>query len=644
VTGDQWCRAEPVLTQALVLDPVARDSLLQSAFRDDPGFRDELRKILADIQTATLRLQSTPARSGAARPRSYDGLAGPLRAEADTSPSFLQPGEMCGHYRIIRLLGTGGMGQVYLAEDTDLGTPVALKVIGDLSLGAPETRARLRREAARAAQLRYHPHIATVLQFLETQLRGGNLDALVMEYVSGVPASELVADGPVIADTAIQWAIQVTRAIEFAHDKGILHCDLKPANLQIETRSTGDHVKVLDFGIARALFAGMPGGGIAGTPAYMAPEQAIGEECGPGTDVYALGVTLFEFVTGRRPYEGRDTTDLLMQVIGAPVPTASAFNPSVPRALDRVLHRAMAKRAGDRYPSMAAFRKDLEPLLQKATRPRFSTRAALAAGFLPFVTFVGFASSQALDQGLGLGSHFSVSALYSWFYWGFRSLIAPAVFSTTLLLGFAAVASAFRLLSAVPGPRALLSPVAGWTESTTARIAALPTGVIGQLLLVVQVVTLAALVVYFAPLLAGLMNFMTGSRGPIDSLKPSNQWMHELFGMLVTTELLVFSIAWFWLLRVRAGRRERGSVMVIAAGVAAILLTVFLFSARHRILSHNERQLVMHGTEPCYLIERRESTALLFCPLSYPRNVIAATPAFVEKSNSESIFTPLDSQ
>jgi hypothetical protein len=647
VTNEQWSRAKSVLTLALSTDPAARDRLLQNDLQTPPELKAEVTRVLREIEVATRRhglsLADCTTRS-VALGRDGGWLSRAFAPPGAADSPFLSPGDRCGHYQIVRLLGAGGMGQVYLAEDPELGTPAALKLVTDELLPSADARTRLHREAARAAQLRYHPHIATVLQFADVEVKGRTVAVLAMEYVAGTPASQLLQAGPVQAVQAIRWAVQVTRAIEFAHDKGILHCDLKPANLHVDQTGTGDHVKVLDFGIARAMFEGRAAAGGFGTPPYMAPEQLISGECSTATDIYALGVTLFELVTGRRPYPAADALELLMHVIGAPVPKASAFVSGLPAGLDAVLQRAMAKRPDERFQSMAEFRRELEALIEvrPASPARLRTVAAVVAS-VAFIILTGFITSLALDQGLGRVTQFRVSSLQEWFFWGIRSLVAPVVFSLTLLLAALCVSSAVRLMWPTLARRS--STVRALSERAVTRATALADGstaIAGQILLLVHVAILVGLGFSFRSLLLGFMNFMTDARGSIDALRPSNLAVHELYGYLVTTELLLFLVSWFVLLRVRRRRGEHEGSVYLAAGLAAAALSLFLFSARFRILSHNEHVRVEYSGQACYLVEDRGPTALLFCPLAYPRNVVADASAFVRTGSIESIFTPLD--
>jgi hypothetical protein len=549
---------------------------------------------------------------------------------------------MCGRYRVVRPLGIGGMGQVYLAEEVDLGTPVALKLVSSPLLGSAEARGRLQREASRAAQLRFHPHIATVLQLMELEVKERPVTVLAMEYVSGRSASQVLSDGPVPIERAVGWALQVARAMEFAHERGVVHCDLKPANLQIEERASDDHVKVLDFGIARAVVESPAPEGVAGTLAYMAPEQLSAGECTPASDIYALGVTLFELVTGRRPYGSSDPEKLLLEILGGPVPRASAILPTLPRALDDVLQRAMAKDVAQRFASMRELRKALEELrLHGAKSAGWSVYVSGVVIAFSVVTILGFAASQALDAGLGRVQPVTVSSLFDWFVWGARSLVAPIGTAIIFALMFLCVTAILRLMTWLP-------PIRGWAHRVVAPYrrfatgaAAMPTSVLAQALLVLQFVVLAGLVAYFFPLLQGFANFMTGL-GPIDVLRPSNAAVHYLYGYLVSAQVLVFCMAWYKVLRLRATRRERDGIAFVVAGIAAIGITMFLFTARFKILAQNDSERVVYSNETCYLVEDRGATALLFCPRTSPRTVVASTSRVERTGNIENIFSVFD--
>ena len=276
-----------------------------------------------------------------------------------------------GPYRVIDRLGAGGMGAVYLALDTRLDRRVALKYLSDPSLDQPRARDRLLGEARAAGHIT-HPNIAAIYDILDT----ASPPCIVMEYVHGETLAHVAARGPMPSGQAVSIGVQLADALAHAHAAGVVHRDLKPANVILTPEGT---VKILDFGLARVhdiedelAAADTPTreaiqsqtGRLAGTPAYMAPEQIAGKPASPLTDIYSLGVTLFELLTGRQPFKGRTTPDLVFQVMASPTPLASASNGAVPPLVDAIVAKAMAKDAGRRYQSAA----DMAADLRKAER------------------------------------------------------------------------------------------------------------------------------------------------------------------------------------------------------------------------------------------------------------------------------------
>ena len=271
-----------------------------------------------------------------------------------------------GPYRVIDRLGAGGMGEVYLATDTRLNRKVALKYLSDPSLDLPRARERLLREARAAAQIS-HPNIAAIYDILDT----GTHPCIVMEYVPGETLSAVAGRGPLPVEQAAAIGAQLADALAHAHAAGVVHRDLKPANVVL---TAGGAVKILDFGVARVLdveeeLAGADTptreamlsqpGRFAGTPAYMAPEQLAGRAATPLTDIYSLGVTLFELLTSHRPFGGKTTPDLVYQMLSSPVPLPSALNGAVPPVLDAIVAKAMAREPAQRYRSAAEVAADL---------------------------------------------------------------------------------------------------------------------------------------------------------------------------------------------------------------------------------------------------------------------------------------------
>ena len=236
----------------------------------------------------------------------------------------LTPGTRLGPYEIQAAIGAGGMGEVYLAHDTRLNRKVALKSLSGPSVDTPEARDRLLREARAAAQLT-HPNIAAIHDILDT----GPCPCIVMEYVQGETLAAKIARGPSPSGQAVAIGVQLADALAHAHAAGVVHRDLKPANVQVTPDGTA---KILDFGLARSrsledptMPAGAAAGDVArsqagrltGTPAYMAPEQLMGKPATPQSDVYGLGVLLFEALSGRRPFEAPDFVHLALAILSA---------------------------------------------------------------------------------------------------------------------------------------------------------------------------------------------------------------------------------------------------------------------------------------------------------------------------------------
>jgi eukaryotic-like serine/threonine-protein kinase len=277
-----------------------------------------------------------------------------------------EPPEQFGRYRILRRLGRGGMGSVYLAEDTELGRLVALKV-PDFGPGEhPDARERFRREARAAATLD-HPNLCPIFDVG----RIDGIDYLTMPYIEGKPLSALIGpDRPTLPRQAAAVARKLALAMAEAHRRGIVHRDLKPANVMVDRKR---ELVILDFGLARRADAGdsrlTRAGSVLGTPAYMAPEQLTGEggEPGPGCDIYALGVILYELLTGRCPFEGPPALVLGLIATTDP-PPPSSFRPGIDPRMDALCLRALARRADHRYPSMGELAAALGNYLAEAGR------------------------------------------------------------------------------------------------------------------------------------------------------------------------------------------------------------------------------------------------------------------------------------
>jgi beta-lactam-binding protein with PASTA domain len=259
-----------------------------------------------------------------------------------------------GRYRITRKLGGGGMADVYLAEDQELGRRVAIKVLHDRYANDDQFVERFRREATHAAGLS-HPNIVSIFDRGETN---GSY-YIVMEYVEGRTLKELIRSrGPCPIQVAIAYTRQILAALRYAHRNGVIHRDIKPHNVIVDAEGV---VKVTDFGIARAGASQMTEeGAIIGTAQYLSPEQARGAPVDQTSDLYSTGIVLFELVTGEVPFSGDTPVEIAMKHLSETPDAPSELRQEVPPDLDMVVLRALAKEPSDRYQSAAAMDADLE--------------------------------------------------------------------------------------------------------------------------------------------------------------------------------------------------------------------------------------------------------------------------------------------
>lgn len=364
-------RLAAVLAELMEQQRRGRPVDVEAAARDHPDVADELRALWATAQFAAFALPTAPT---------------PTEPFTPTEPS--PPPDSFGDYEILEELGRGGMGVVYKARQRSLDRLVALKVMKEARLSSDDDRKRFRAEAESVARLK-HANIVTVHDVGDRE----GLPYIVMEFVAGKTLAQALADGPLPPREAVRLVAQVARAVQHAHEQGILHRDLKPANILLSPQSavpspqskdsrlgTADSglgtPLVTDFGLAKRLTVTAAGvrdwrtqtGAIVGTPGYMAPEQATSRrDLTPATDVYALGAILYECLTGRPPFQATDPVAALMMVVEQePVPPRLLVS-GIDRDLEVICLKCLQKPPELRYATAGELAADLEAYLAGET-------------------------------------------------------------------------------------------------------------------------------------------------------------------------------------------------------------------------------------------------------------------------------------
>src|SRR5262245_16084580 len=357
---EKWRQVERLYHSALEREAEQRASFLATACEGDDSLRREVETLLAH-QSQAENLLETPVMEIAAK------------ALADDQNGSMT-GQSLGSYQILSRLGAGGMGEVYQARDARLERTVALKILPAEVAADAERIRRFVREAKAASALN-HPHVATIYEIGMTD----GVNFIAMEYVEGQTLAARINSHPLKVNEIVEIGSQIADALDEAHSKGITHRDIKPANVMITPRG---QVKVLDFGLAKMTRAIQPissdistqakteTGMVMGTVPYMSPEQALGREVDHRSDVFSLGVTLYEMATGRLPFAGANSSETLDRILHAQPEAMARFNSDVPAELERIALKCFAKEREVRYQTIKELLNDLVVLKGDAVAPR----------------------------------------------------------------------------------------------------------------------------------------------------------------------------------------------------------------------------------------------------------------------------------
>jgi serine/threonine protein kinase/Tfp pilus assembly protein PilF len=353
LTPDRWRQVEKLYHSALRRPATERESFVRSACAGDEALGREVLELISSSEREDSFLQEPALSLG-------------LTVLANEQNGELV-GQTIGHYQLLELLGSGGMGQVYLAQHEQLNRRAAIK-FPTIKSDERHAYSRFLREA-RAISTLNHPHIATIYDYGETS---DGQPFIIMELVKGESLSDLLHKSALTIARAVEIIADVADAISEAHRHGIIHRDIKPSNVMINERG---HVKVLDFGLAKQVNEERIGsvdheaetmlethtrsGVVVGTLLYLSPEQAKGDPVDPRSDIFALGVLLYECITGRSAFSGKNAIEIVAQVIHINPPLPSTINSHIPPELDRITLKALAKEPGARYQSADDLRADL---------------------------------------------------------------------------------------------------------------------------------------------------------------------------------------------------------------------------------------------------------------------------------------------
>src|SRR6266498_834749 len=391
MTPERWEQVGKLYQAALGLPPAERETFLDDACADDAAMRREVESLLAAEDNAGSFL-AAGAMKDAAKMLVED-------------KSLLLVGKELGHYRVLSLLGSGGMGEVYLAEDTRLRRKVALKLL-PAELTANRDRLRRFEQEAQAASALNHPNIITIHEIGQVD----GLNFIVTEFIEGETLRQRLATGQMNLPAALDVASQVASALTAAHAAGIVHRDLKPENIMIRPDGL---IKVLDFGLAKLTEPPTANvdseaptvarvnnkmGMVMGTAQYMSPEQARGLKVDARTDIFSLGVVLYEMLAGRAPFAGETTADIISVLLQKEPQPISTLALDTPAKLQSIISEALRKDKDERYQTVKDLLIDLTTLKQELEFAAKLERSAPARAQVSGSTVSDAQSSATIDQ------------------------------------------------------------------------------------------------------------------------------------------------------------------------------------------------------------------------------------------------------
>jgi serine/threonine protein kinase len=631
---------------------VDTQELLTATFQQPAGQREQfVREHCADpVLRDTLAALVSPALS--------EGGAG----REDSQPEILS-GAHVGPYIVLHRLGRGGMGEVFLGRDPRLDRSVALKCLL-LSHGGGEDhlRAHVIREARAAARIT-HANVAAVYDVVEHEGRA----FIVMEYVEGESLAALLRRGALAPERIVALGSQIADALTAAHAGGIVHRDLKPANIHV--RPDGS-IKILDFGIATALasLATARGaattvaetcGARAGTPAYMAPEQLLGQPVDARSDLFSLAAILFEMATGRRVFASNEPLAVLLAAVGT-LPRADDIDARVPPEIADVIARGLATDPANRFQSAGEFkaaldavrdrlfstgaaRTVLQPVARRSWRERV-VRALAVALLSPIILWaLGRLSSAAFNNTLGRAASFAAEPPLQYVVWGAKSLVAPFGYAAIAIVTVWTALFVMRLLILSPALAQLIGRADARRRALSARLSLADPIVLAQGLTTLGAAAIAAIAWRFNLLIQAWGSSISVAPAELLwRLGPANESEKVLYRAALTVLFLAFGAGLIRVVKLRVAQRVRHGGAVFVALVIVVTSLLLLNEAPYRILWKNDAPRVQYQGAQCYVIGEDAARWLLFCPQKEPprnRVVSRAEPGIRQSGEIENIFT-----
>ena len=399
MTPERWKKVNEIFQEAVELEPDAQKAFLEDACVNDDSLFQQVETLLAANDEAGTFIAGNAAKD----------VAHLLTLKNSSTLT----GESLGHYEIISVLGSGGMGKVYLAKDSKLNRSIAVKTLPNSFSKESEHVKRFQTEAKAAANLN-HPNVATVFSVEETD---DDQAFITMEYVEGKPLGDLISKDGLDQRTFLEWFTSIADALAHAHEKGVVHRDIKPSNIMI---TLGGTPKILDFGLARidknkiqedvSTLNLTHTGQILGTPAYMSPEQAEGKEADNRTDIFSLGIVMYEAITGEKPFKGGNYAAIIGNLLNKEPKHITEIKPEIPTLLSRLIMKCLNKEPRYRYQSMSEVR-----VLLKEINSAMNSNASLtlpkpetslqSSGWSPWLVW----------SVVGIAALFGMFAIWSWF-------------------------------------------------------------------------------------------------------------------------------------------------------------------------------------------------------------------------------------